>query len=109
MKRIPIEATTKYEVLVGRRILADVGNYLNAVVDPCKVLLITDDNVEPLYSDTVTVSLLNSGYNVFHYVFTAGERSKNIHTLTAILEFAADNRFTRTDLIVALGGGVTGD
>jgi 3-dehydroquinate synthase len=109
LKRIPIEATTKYEVLVGRRILADVGNYLNAVVDPCKVLLITDDNVEPLYSDTVTVSLLNSGYNVFHYVFTAGERSKNIHTLTAILEFAADNRFTRTDLIVALGGGVTGD
>ncbi|NLM62683.1 MAG: 3-dehydroquinate synthase [Clostridiales bacterium] len=109
MKRIPVEASRKYDVLVGYGILENAGGYCREVIEPCKALIITDSNVEPLYSDTVTASLLNSGYSVFHYVFTAGERSKNIHTLTAILEFAAENRFTRTDIFVALGGGVTGD
>lgn len=109
MKRIPVEASRKYDVLVGNGILGDAGIFFREFIEPCKALIITDTNVEPLYCDTVTTSLLNSGYNVSHYVFTAGERSKNIHTLTAILEFAAENRFTRTDMFVALGGGVTGD
>ena len=44
-----------------------------------------------------------------HFVFPAGEASKNIHTLSHLLEFLAKEEMTRTDMIVALGGGVTGD
>lgn len=109
LKRIPMEAPVKYEVLVGDGILTDAGEYLREVVEPCRALLITDDNVAPLYANTVSVSLSNSGYNVCEYIITSGERSKNIHTINAILEFSAGNYFSESDIFIALGGGVIAD
>ena len=104
-----MEAPVKYEVLVGDGILTDAGEYLREVVEPCRALLITDDNVAPLYANTVSVSLSNSGYNVCEYIITSGERSKNIHTINAILEFSAGNYFSESDIFIALGGGVIAD
>ena len=62
-----------------------------------------------LYEETVRKSLTEAGFSVCTFVFPAGEASKNIHTLSHLLEFLAKEEMTRTDMIVALGGGVTGD
>jgi len=109
MIRIPVEASKKYEVIIEQGLLGDVGKYAAEKILPCRVLIITDDRVDAIYGDVTDTSFKEAGFTVRRYVFTHGERSKNMHTLLAILEFAADNRFTRSDLFVALGGGIAGD
>ena len=54
-------------------------------------------------------SLKSAGFSVVSYVFPAGEESKNGQVFLDLLNFLAENRLTRSDLIVALGGGVVGD
>lgn len=109
LKRIQVGVPVKYEVLIGDGILTDTGKYIRQFVNPCKALIITDDNVDPLYSETVSNSLSSCGYSVCKYVITSGERAKNIHTVGAILEFSADNLLSESDIFIALGGGVIMD
>ncbi|MEG1519348.1 MAG: 3-dehydroquinate synthase, partial [Clostridia bacterium] len=60
-------------------------------------------------SETVENSLQTSGFDVLKYVIKNGEKSKNLDNFCKILNYLAENAFTRTDLVVALGGGVVGD
>ena len=62
-----------------------------------------------MYRDTVESSFRKEGFKVEGYTFTHGENSKNLSTLSSLLEFAAEKQFSRQDLFVALGGGITGD
>ncbi|MBQ9065940.1 MAG: 3-dehydroquinate synthase [Clostridia bacterium] len=106
---IPVKASTPYTVSIGSGLRHEAGSYLSALHAPCTVAVITDSNVAPLYLSDVTASLEGSGFSTLSYVFPAGEASKNLTTYGKILEFLAENRLTRTDIILALGGGVTGD
>ena len=54
-------------------------------------------------------SLEQAGLKICKYVFLNGEASKTIHTFSNILEFLAQNHITRSDVLIALGGGVVGD
>ena len=109
MKRINVQASTPYDVIIGSDTLKDCGALIKEVINPCRACVITDDIVSKLYLDTVEASLKNQGFNTLTYVFKNGEASKNTDNLCSIVEFLADNNFTRTDLVVALGGGVVGD
>ncbi len=57
----------------------------------------------PLYLETVTESLKAAGYAAGTFEFPAGEESKNVSTLSDILEFLARERLTRSDCLIALG------
>ena len=57
----------------------------------------------------VMTSLMEHGYQTSKIVFPAGEHSKNLTTYSNILEAMADEGLTRSDAVVALGGGVVGD
>ena len=109
MERIRVNASLEYDVIVGEGILKKSGELTAEVVAPCKACIITDDVVAPLYLEEVKRSFNDAGFEAFEYIFPNGERSKNANTLVEILEVAASNRLTRSDIIVALGGGVTGD
>lgn len=109
MKRVMVKTGMPYEVLIGHGLLADAGRLVREVIAPCRALIVTDSHVAPLYLDTVRKSLADAGFSVSAFVFPAGEEQKNISTLTDILTALADAGLTRTDLAVALGGGVTGD
>lgn len=109
MKTVLIKTTNPYKVLIGKNLLESCGEYISEVVTPGKAALITDKTVDSLYADTVTDSLEKAGFATVKYTFCAGEASKNIETYTNILEFLANNKITRSDIIIALGGGVTGD
>ena len=63
----------------------------------------------PLYQMPVKQSLEASGYEVSICTFEAGEVHKRAETYVAILEFVAEHELSRSDVIVALGGGVVGD
>ena len=109
MRTVRVKASTEYDVLIGRGLLDETGERLKAVACPKKTAVITDDRVNSLYSERVVKSLEASGFEVIKYVFKNGEASKNPQVLFDILEFLAENQVTRSDMVVALGGGVTGD
>ena len=109
LQSIPVRTAPPYKVLIGSGLLGRCGSLLRPVLPACRMAVISDSIVAPLYLNTVTDSLQTAGYGVCSYVFPAGEANKNFETLSGILEFLAEERLTRTDCIVALGGGVTGD
>ena len=109
IQTIQVHTAPAYEVSIGGGLLHTCGQRLREVLAPCRVAVITDSTVAPLYLKTVTGSLEGAGFTVCSYIFPAGEGSKNFTTLSAILEFLAKQRLTRTDCVAALGGGVTGD
>ncbi len=109
LKKIRVKASKAYDVVVGRNILKDAGEIISSVLPKCKIALITDDIVDGLFSSVVISSLERAGFSVVKFVFPNGEQSKNIITYGNILNFLAESELTRTDAVVALGGGVVGD
>ena len=106
---VPARAAHGYDILIGRDLLSTVGDLIAAISKTCRLLLLTDDTVEALYADRVTDSLTAAGYGVLRHVIPHGEASKSTANLIALLEKMASEHFTRSDMIVALGGGVVGD
>ena len=109
MKTIHISASSPYVVLVGSGLLSGAGKLIRSVSAAASAVLVTDDRVDALYGDLVDASLREAGFQSHRFVFPHGEASKNISTWKTLLEYCCSVRLTRGDLIVALGGGVTGD
>lgn len=109
MITVPIHTSKPYNVYIGKGLLAQAGTLINDRIAPCRAVLVSDSTVSPLYAGQTADSLTAAGYEVIHYVFPAGEASKNWSVLGSLLEFLAQSHLTRTDILVALGGGVTGD
>ena len=109
MQTVHIRASRPYDVLVGRGLLRQAGELIANRIPCCTMVLVSDSAVDALYGGVVTASLKEAGFDVLRFSFPAGEASKNIATLSALLEFMGERRVTRTDCIAALGGGVTGD
>jgi len=74
-----------------------------------KLAVVSDNNVFSIYGDTFVKDLQQKGFFVIPIIFEAGEKNKNLTTLSNIYDALADHAFTRSDIVVALGGGVTGD
>ncbi len=110
MKTITVSATRDYHVNIGCGLLCCMGDEVSRVTKASKIAIISDSNVFPLYGETVRSALYAGGFsNVIEFVFPAGEESKNGNTYLSILEFLAANHITRSDCLIALGGGVVGD
>ncbi len=109
MRVITVNASKSYDILVGSGLINIVGGILSQQFAPSKVAVITDDNVDEIYGDSVMASLEENGFKACKFVFNHGEQNKNINTYNDIQNFLAKNELTRTDLVVALGGGVVGD
>ncbi len=109
MRRVEVKASRTYDILIGRGLIREAGKWAAQAVKPCAAALITDDIVDGLYGPAVEKSLTESGFTVHKFVFPNGEHSKNLRTLSDILEFMAESQLSRSDIVVALGGGVTGD
>ncbi len=111
MKRITVNASNTYEILIERGLLSSAGAHCLSALGgkPCRLCVVTDDNVAPLYLPRLSDSLRADGFEVLPFVIPHGEASKSTDTLVSLLEFMAENRLTRADAAVALGGGVVGD
>lgn len=109
IRTIPVSAAPAYEVSIGPGLLQTCGQRLKPLLGECRVAVITDTTVAPLYLEMVLQSLEQAGVATCSHVFPAGEGHKTLATLSDILEFLAAQHLTRTDCVAALGGGVTGD
>ena len=109
MDTIHIQASTAYDVIIKRHSLPRIGEHLHSIKPACSVMIVTDDNVGPLYASTIAEHLKTAGYTVHTYTFPHGESEKNGHRLMDLIETLGNAKLTRKDLIIALGGGVVGD
>lgn len=98
-----------YPIYTGNGLIGRIGEMISEQISPCRVMIVTDRNVAPLYLSAVTNSLANAGFSVSSFIVAAGEESKSVSTFGALLEAFCEAKMTRTDLAVALGGGVIGD
>lgn len=106
---IEVKASKAYPVLIGSGLLAQLGDQIRQRCKTQKAAIVSDSNVFPLYGAAASESLEKAGFQVISFVFPAGEESKNADTYLQLLNFLAENQLTRSDCLVALGGGVVGD
>ena len=109
MRTITVNASQKYQVFIGSDLIPQLGELMKELQLTGKAAIISDTNVWPLYGERVRESLCSAGFETTSFIFHAGEESKNTTTYLQILTFLSEHQFTRTDTLVALGGGVVGD
>lgn len=108
MKTIHISAGNPYDVTVGSGLLEKTAELLDGICKFQTVAIVTDDIVEPLYLERVKASFPKS-INVYSFAVPHGEQSKSAENLLQLYSFFSRCGITRSDLIIALGGGVVGD
>ncbi len=110
MKTININTSSKkYNIHICKDALLYTGEFIKNLNFKGKALVVTDNNVAPLYLDNVKKSLVNSGIEAFCVILESGEEHKNINSIMKIYEAANNCGINRKDMFIALGGGVIGD
>ena len=93
---------------IENNILSQAGNYIRKMYHGKRIMIISDDNVFPLYGDTL-IRTLDSDYECHHLVLPHGEATKDFQTLPTVYKAMLEAKISRSDLVIALGGGVIGD
>ena len=111
MRNVHVDLGSKsYDIEIERGLLHQVGSKIKKLLPKAeKIAIITDSHVGPLYALQLHESLEKEGIAVSILAFTAGEESKNLQTLGALYNGLAKAGLTRSDAVITLGGGVTGD
>ena len=108
LERIAVRASAPYDVVIGRGVLSALADFVRSRGGAFAV--VSDSNVAPLHLSRVCEAIEAAhGRVAVTHVIAAGEASKNLDTLGAILEAFAAAGLSRSDCVVATGGGVVGD
>ena len=100
----------EYDILIQRGLLDECGAHIRRVLPKAnRLAVVSDSTVAPLYAQRVLSSLTAAGFDCRPFIVPAGERSKNAAQLAHLWEGFMEFGLTRTDGIIALGGGVVGD
>ncbi len=100
-----------YAIEIGRDLLSALGGWAKQNLDgkAGKAALVSNAKVFGLYGDAAKSSLELAGFDVFVCLIGDGERFKSLKTLQKTLDNFSENWLSRTDVVIALGGGVVGD
>ncbi|MDQ3133013.1 MAG: 3-dehydroquinate synthase [Acidobacteriota bacterium] len=103
--------THRYKIEIGYDTLANCGVWAKSSLpeNTKKIIIASNRKIFRLYGEAVQNSLEKSGYEVFVWLMKDGEKHKNLRSLENALGFFSSNTLSRTDSVVALGGGVVGD
>ena len=103
------DAKINYDILVSSGLIKESGKLVKEVLRGKRALIVTDDIVDKLYTETVKESLEKENIITSVCVLQNGETNKNIESIYNIYSSLAKNELSRKDIIIALGGGVIGD
>ena len=109
MITVRVNASRDYDIHIGPGLLSEAGERIKPFCPGAVCAVVTDDIVDALYARALEKSLRKSGLRCVKFVFSNGESGKNAENYINLLNFLAENRLTRADCVVALGGGVPGD
>lgn len=96
-----------YPILIENGILAEAGTHISQIFKGKRIMIVSDDNIFPLYGETLLNTL--SAYECHTLVLPHGETTKSFQTLPQIYAAMLEAKISRSDLVIALGGGVIGD
>lgn len=108
MNIVHVSASRSYEVKIGQGLLGNIGEEA-AKLTAGQTLVVSDENVAPLYLAQVVENLRKAGLTVSSASVPAGEASKCPEYYVNLLNILAAKRLSRSDAVIALGGGVVGD
>ncbi len=107
---VPVGGARPYEVRIGSGLLRSAGARVRAAIPTARrAALVTDANVDVRYGARVEEALREAGLEVDRIVLAPGEGRKSWEGLRALCDRFAAMGLGRSDVAVALGGGVVGD
>ena len=110
MNRVSVDLGDRsYEVRIGPGLIARAGVEIAPLLRRQRVAVITDETVAALHLSTLTAALEGAGMAVSSLALPAGEATKGWENLARATEWLLDRKVERSDVVVALGGGVIGD
>ena len=110
MEKVNVRTESKaYDICIESGLFHKLPDIFKEELSGRKLAVVSDHQVFGLYGRELFQKLTQKGFQVKPIVFEAGEQQKNLSTLTRIYGELAGGSFTRSDIIIALGGGVTGD
>ena len=113
-KRVKINVEhrfSEYQIRIGHDLLADAGKWARKCLgkEAAKIVLVSNPTVFDLYGRQTEQSLAAAGFAVSHYLMRDGETHKSLSSVESALHSFSEAGLSRTDAVVALGGGVVGD
>ncbi len=110
MKKIRVSASSgTYDVRIGKGSITFLGETVRETTKAKRCVIVSGQNVNKLYGERVQDLIGKSGLECFRYELPVGEEAKSLRCYGELLNYLAEKRFSRTDCLIALGGGVTGD
>lgn len=105
---VPVQLNDRsYRISIGAGVLASAGDRMAALVRSRRVAIVTDETVAKLHLDRLIAGL--SGFETVPIVLAAGEATKGFAALEQLVDQLLALEVTRSDAVIALGGGVIGD
>ena len=109
MKKLTVDLKDlSYDILIDSGLRHRFDLEIKKVFNGDKIAVITDENLNEIYGDELLRNLEKS-FSVKFIVIKPGEKSKSFNSLIPIYNELLDFKLTRSDLIIAFGGGVVGD
>lgn len=110
MERLHVATESKSYDIVFKASFNDLlEEILGLDKDFSKIAIISDQQVGKLYQDEIKHQIEPHFNEVFTYSFVPGEFQKHLGTVSEFYHFMIENKLDRKSLLIALGGGVTGD
>ena len=106
---ININTDRNYQIVLQEGILHQIGFEMLKNHDGGKICIISDKNSDRYWGSTLRSSLEGMGFELHSLVFPPGERTKSFKNLEEIINYLANQRFSKSDFLIGLGGGVIGD
>jgi 3-dehydroquinate synthase len=98
-----------YGIVIGPGLIDAAGPLLSDVLRTPRVIVVSDQNVAPIYLASLEQSLADAGIDSTNFVLPPGENTKDLDHLGNLLDDILGAKVSRETTIVALGGGVVGD
>jgi len=98
-----------YDIHIGQGLIPRAGEYVAPLLARPRVAVVSDETVAALHLDTLRSGLAAEGIDIVSLVLPAGEATKSWSHFTRTVEWLLDQKVERSDVVVALGGGVIGD
>ncbi|MEP6787025.1 MAG: 3-dehydroquinate synthase [Acidobacteriota bacterium] len=102
---------SEYSIRIGHDLLTDCGKWARQTLGKgaAKIVIVSNPTVFKLYGERTQESLISAGFAVTIFLIKDGETHKNLRNAELALRHFAQSGLSRTDAVVALGGGVVGD
>lgn len=110
MNKIKVHTQNRtYDIMIGQQLLERAGELIEKSFRPEKTLIVTDTTVASLYLSTLETALNRQGFANKSCILSPGEEHKNLNSLMFIISKLSEWDMSRTDMVIALGGGTVSD